>query len=48
MGFSGTVMDDYTWDLSMQWHLADFLTFDCCYLQKPEYTQAAQGFKDDG
>ena len=32
MGFSGTVMDDYTWDLSMQWHLADFLTFDCCYL----------------
>jgi iron complex outermembrane receptor protein len=48
MGFSGTVMDDYTWDLSMQWHLADFLTFDCCYLQKPEYTQAAEGFKDDG
>ena len=48
MGFSGTVMDDYTWDLSMQWHLADFLTFDCCYLQKPEYTQAAEGFKDNG
>jgi len=48
VGFSGTVMDDYTWDLSMQWHLADYLTNDCCYLQKPEYSAAAQGFKDDG
>jgi len=48
LGFTGVVMDDYTWDLSMQWHLSDYLTNNCCYLQKPEYSAAAQGFKDDG
>ena len=48
LGFSGTVMDDYTWDLSMQWHLSDYLRHQCCYLQKPEYTEAATSFKDNG
>ena len=38
VGVNGMLMDDYTWDLSMQWHIADYLTNDCCYLQKPEYT----------
>ncbi|MDB4836655.1 TonB-dependent receptor [Gammaproteobacteria bacterium] len=48
VGFTGEVMNDYTWDISMQWHIADYLTNDCCYLQKPEYTEAAQAFKDSG
>tara|TARA_B100001027_G_scaffold144386_1_gene100702 strand:+ start:804 stop:3503 length:2700 start_codon:yes stop_codon:yes gene_type:complete len=48
LGFTGEVMDDYTWNLSMQWHIADYITNNCCYLQKPEYTEAATGFKDDG
>ena len=48
LGFNGTVMDDYTWDISMQWHISDYLANNCCYLQKPEYTQAAEGFKNDG
>ena len=48
LGFTGTVMDDYTWDLSMQWHLSDYLSNNCCFLQKPEYTKAAEGFKNDG
>ena len=48
LGFNGTVIDDYTWDISMQWHISDYLANNCCYLQKPEYTQAAEGFKNDG
>ena len=48
LGFNGVVMDDYTWDLSMQWHIADYLTNDCCYLQKPEYTEAATAFAPGG
>ena len=48
LGFNRVVMDDYTWDLSMQWHIADYLTNDCCYLQKPEYTEAATAFAPGG
>ena len=48
VGVNGMVMDDYTWDLSMQWHIADYLTNDCCYLQKPEYTEAAAAFGPGG
>ena len=47
MGFNGE-MGDYTWDFSYQWHITDYITIDCCYLQKPEYTEAAQAFKDEG
>ena len=48
VGVNGMLMDDYTWDLSMQWHIADYLTNDCCYLQKPEYTEAAAAFAPGG
>ena len=48
VGLTGVVMDDYNWDLSMQWHIADYLTNDCCYLQKPEYTEAATAFAPGG
>ena len=41
-------MDEYSWDLSMQWHLTDYMTSDCCYLQKPEYTEAATAFGPEG
>ena len=47
VGFNGEI-GDYTWDISQQWHITDYITLDCCYLQKPEYTEAAQAFKDSG
>ena len=47
VGFTGDY-GDYTWDFSYQWHITDYITIDCCYLQKPEYTEAAQAFKDTG
>ena len=47
VGFTGDY-GDYTWDFSYQWHITDYITIDCCYLQKPEYTEAAQAFKDNG
>jgi iron complex outermembrane receptor protein len=47
VGFTGDY-GDYTWDFSYQWHITDYITIDCCYLQKPEYTEAAQAFKDEG
>ena len=48
VGFDGVLMDEYSWDLSMQWHLTDYMTSDCCYLQKPEYTEAATAFGPEG
>jgi len=47
VGFTGDY-GDYTWDFSYQWHITDYITIDCCYLQKPEYTEAATAFKEDG
>ena len=47
LGFNGEI-GEYSWDVSYQWHISDYITLDCCYLQKPEYTEAAQAFKDDG
>tara|TARA_B110000046_G_scaffold182770_1_gene217456 strand:+ start:1 stop:2298 length:2298 start_codon:yes stop_codon:yes gene_type:complete len=48
VGFDGVINDEYSWDLSMQWHLTDYMTSDCCYLQKPEYTEAATAFGPEG
>ena len=47
VGFTGDY-GDYTWDFSYQWHITDYITIDCCYLQKPEYTEAATAFKEEG
>jgi len=47
VGFTGDY-GDYTWDFSYQWHITDYITIDCCYLQKPEYTEAATAFQEVG
>ena len=47
VGFTGDY-GDYTWDFSYQWHITDYMTIDCCYLQKPEYTEAATAFQEVG
>ena len=39
---------DYTWDLSLQFNKTDYDTYECCYLQKPEYTEAAAAFSPTG
>ena len=48
LGFTGEVMDDYTWDLSMQWHMADYIEHNCCYSADRLFAQASQAFKDNG
>ena len=47
IGLTGDI-GDYSWDLSMQFNKTDYDTYECCYLQKPEYTEAATAFSPDG
>ena len=47
LGLQG-VIGDYSWDLSLQFNKADYDIYDCCYLQKPEYAEAAAAFAPGG
>ena len=47
VGLTGAI-GDYTWDLSLQFNKTDYDTYECCYLQKPEYTEAAAAFSPTG
>ena len=47
IGLKGQI-SDYSWDLSYQFNKTDYDTYECCYLQKPEYTEAAAAFAADG
>ena len=47
MGLTGMI-GEYTWDVSMQFNKTDYDTYECCYLQKPEYTEAAAAFSPTG
>ena len=41
-------LGDYSWDFSYQFNKTDYDTYECCYLQKPEYTEAAAAFAPGG
>ena len=43
IGLKGQIAD-YSWDLSYQFNKTDYDTYECCYLQIPEYTEAAAAF----
>ena len=47
IGLKGDV-GDYSWDFSYQFNKTDYDTYECCYLQKPEYTEAAAAFAPGG
>ena len=47
IGLKGQIAD-YSWDLSYQFNKTDYDTYECCYLQKPEYTEAATAFSPTG
>ena len=46
-GFKGN-FNGLDWDLSMQYNRTDYDDYDCCYLQKPEFTAVSVGIKEDG
>ncbi len=46
-GFRGT-FNGLEWDLSMQYNKTDYDDYDCCYLQKPEFTAVSVGIKENG
>ena len=47
IGLKGQIAD-YSWDLSYQFNKTDYDTYECCYLQSPEYTEAATAFSPSG
>ena len=46
-GLRGT-FNGLEWDLSLQYNKTDYDDYDCCYLQKPEFTAVSVGIKENG